>query len=80
MEKLYQKLKGNYIMKKNEDISIEDAFKKLDKIVIDIEKDNIPLDKMIKLFEEGAIITEHCRSKITDAEKKIKKIIKKYDK
>ena len=58
-------------------ISLEKAFSELDKIVHDIEDDNISLDKMILLFEEGMFLTEVCNKKLKEAEEKIAALLKK---
>ena len=67
-------------MKNKKNISIEDAFMQLDEIINKIENNNLPLDQMIDLFEEGSIISAHCKEKILDAEKRINMVIDKYKK
>ena len=66
-------------MKKKANLSLEEAFKKLDDIVDKIENKNLTIDEMIKLFEEGSQLTNICKKKIILAEDKIKDIIKKYE-
>ena len=64
-------------IKENKEISLEEAFSKLDKIVHDIEDDKISLDNMISLFEEGMILTKICSEKLKEAEKKIELLLNK---
>ena len=66
-------------IQKNKKISLEKAFSKLDKIVAKIEEQNIPLDKMINLFEEGMLLTRLCDEKLKEAEKKIGNLLNKVD-
>ena len=62
---------------KNNSISLENTFSKLDEIIDKIEGDNIPLDQMIDLFEEGMLLTKLCDKKIKEAEKKIERLLDK---
>ena len=64
-------------MKKNK-MSIEDTFNKLDIIIEKIENDNISIDEMINLYEEGSKLYIECKKKITVAENKIDIIKKRY--
>ena len=60
----------------NKSIDIEDAFNQLSDIVNEIEKDNISLEEIIKLFEKGILLTGICQEKLKKAEKKVKALIK----
>ena len=64
-------------MKNKKNISIEDTFLKLDKIINKIENNNLSVDKMIDLFEEGSILSQLCKEKLLDAEKRINLVIDK---
>ncbi len=52
-------------------IKYEDAIKKLEEIVGQLENDDIELDDALKKFEEGVRLTKLCEKQIEEAEKKI---------
>ena len=54
-----------------EDISFEDAVDKLDSIVEEMESDDLPLDKMLVSYEEGAKLVKLCEEKLKAAETRI---------
>ncbi len=51
--------------------NFEDALVRLEKIVEELENDEIDLDKALKLYEEGISLSRFCNEKINDAERKI---------
>ena len=55
----------------SEDISFEDAIEKLDSIVEEMESDDLPLDKMLVRYEEGAKLVKLCEEKLKAAETRI---------
>ena len=55
-------------------IKFEDALRKLEKIVENLEKGNIPLEESIEAFKEGNELVKKCLVKLNDAEKQIKNI------
>ena len=55
----------------SEDISFEDAVEKLDSIVEEMESDDLPLDKMLVSYEEGAKLVKLCEVKLKAAETRI---------
>ena len=57
---------------KEEKLTFEKAIKKLEKIVEELEKGDIPLEKSIKLFEEGMKLSKFCSEKLNEIETKIK--------
>jgi exodeoxyribonuclease VII small subunit len=57
-------------------MTFEEALKRLEEIVDELENGDIPLDKSIKTFEEGSKLVDFCLSKLDSAEKKIKKLVK----
>ena len=56
----------------NKKMSFEDAIERLELIVADLEKSDIKLDDMLKLYEEGSELIKLCLSKLDDVEKKIR--------
>ncbi len=58
----------------NQKIKFEDALQKLEKIVENLEKGNVPLEESIEAFKEGNELVKKCLAKLNAAEKQIKKI------
>lgn len=59
------------IDRKGEAMNFEDAIKKLEKIVEELEVGDISLDKSLEKFQEGIELSSFCLKKLEDAEKKI---------
>lgn len=59
--------------------SFENSLKKLEGIVENLEEPDLPLDKSLKLFEEGIKQARFCEKKLTEAEGKVEKLIKDND-
>lgn len=55
-------------------LSFEEAMKKLETVVRDLESGNVELEKSIALYEEGARLKAHCEKKLKEAEEKVAKI------
>lgn len=62
-------------MKKNKDLSFEEALKQLESIVEKLEKGEIPLEESLKLFEEGIHLIRLCQEKLEGVEKRIEKLV-----
>jgi len=54
-----------------ENLTYEEAIKKLSEIVSKLEKADTPLDESIKLFEEGTKLTAYCYETLKNASQKI---------
>ncbi len=54
----------------------ETALKKLEDLVRKLEDGSLPLDSSIKAFEEGVKYATFCNKKLSDAEQKVKLLIK----
>ena len=57
--------------KKQAEVSFEDAVKKLESIVEEMESDELPLDKLLVRYEEGAKLVKACEEKLQSAETRI---------
>ncbi|MBC7128192.1 MAG: exodeoxyribonuclease VII small subunit [Thermoplasmatales archaeon] len=57
------------------EIGFEEALKKLDEIIEELEKGELPLEETISKFEEGIKLCKLCREKIQMAEMKIEKLM-----
>lgn len=62
---------------KNADIqamTFEEAVTQLERIVGDLEKGDVPLDKSIDIYERGEALKKHCEKLLNAAENRIEKI------
>jgi len=58
----------------------EDCLQRLEKIVEELEKGNVPLEQAIKLFEEGVKLSNSCRQELEAAEGKVEILLKQNGK
>jgi exodeoxyribonuclease VII small subunit len=58
----------------------EDCLQRLEKIVDDLEKGNVPLEQALKLFEEGVHLSASCRKELEEAEGKVEILLKQNGK
>ena len=58
------------------EIKFEDAVKRLEKIVDDLEGESISLDDSLKKYEEGIKLVQFCSKKLNDAQKKVEVLVK----
>jgi len=65
--------------KENEPRNFEDAMKRLDEIVAELEDDKLPLDEMIARYEEGVTLARTCGEKLEAAEQKVRLIARQSD-
>ena len=61
------------------EIKFEEALKKLENIVEELEGGDLSLDKSLSKYEEGVGILVLCRKKLEQAKKKIEILIKTKD-
>src|SRR3989441_11108540 len=59
--------------------SFEQAIQRLEKIVADMEAAELPLEDVLKKYEEGTRLVRFCSQKLDEAEKKIELLTKKAD-
>ena len=62
--------------KKSEEISFEEAAEKLESIVEAMESDELPLEKLLVQYEQGAKLVKICEGKLEAAEKRITQLEK----
>ena len=56
------------------EIKFEKAIQRLEKIVDDLEKGELDIDKSLEIFEEGIKMSRVCSKKLNEAEAKIAKL------
>ncbi len=57
--------------KKQPEPSFEDSVAQLESIVEEMESDELPLDKLLVRYEEGAKLVKACEEKLQSAEARI---------
>ena len=57
---------------KKENISFEDAMKRLDTISNELSREGVALEDALALYEEGVKLVRMCNNKLEDTERKIK--------
>ena len=55
-------------------LSFEDALKRLEEIVRTLEKGEAPLDQSIELYQEGDKLKRHCEARLKAAQARIEQI------
>ena len=58
----------------------EDCIQRLEKIVNELEKGDVPLEKSLTLFEEGMQLSATCRKELEEAEGKVEILLKQNGK
>ena len=56
------------------ELKFEKAIQRLEKIVDDLEKGELDIDKSLEIFEEGIKMSRICSKKLNEAEAKIEKL------
>ena len=60
-------------------LTFEQAIERLEKIVADMEAAELPLEDVLKRYEEGTRLVRFCNQKLEEAEKKIEILTRKAD-
>lgn len=60
----------------NDNLTYENAVKRLEEIVLILEKNEVSLEESIKLFEEGTALSVYCNKLLSEAKQKITEINK----
>ncbi len=55
-----------------EELNFEQAMARLEQIVKELEGGNVPLDDLMRLYEEGTALVRSCTERINAAEEKVK--------
>ena len=54
----------------------ETALARLEEIVSELEKGDVPLEQSLKLFEEGVKLARICQTRLQEAERKVEILLK----
>lgn len=63
-------------MESQSELSFEQGVKKLENILLKLESQDTPLEEMINLYEQANKLTEICRMKLDEADKRMTKLVK----
>ncbi len=58
----------------------EECLQRLEQIVEQLERGDIPLEQSLKLFEEGMTLSNACRKELQEAEGKVEILLKQNGK
>jgi len=58
----------------------EECLQRLEKLVDQLERGDIPLEQALKLFEEGIQLSNSCRKELEEAEGKVEILLKQNGK
>jgi exodeoxyribonuclease VII small subunit len=58
------------------DLPFEDALKKLESIVESMEAEDLPLEKLLAQYQEGARLSQICQERLAQAELRIQQLEK----
>ncbi len=58
----------------------EECLQKLESIVDQLEKGNLPLEQALKLFEQGVELSNNCRKELDEAEGRVEVLLKQNGK
>ncbi|MDW7728850.1 MAG: exodeoxyribonuclease VII small subunit [Bacillota bacterium] len=61
---------------KMDNLSYEEAIKKLEEIVHRLEDAEIPLEESLSSFQEGLALSRYCRDKLAEIEYKVEYMLK----
>lgn len=57
-----------------DELSLEQAFEKIDEIMGEMSKSDIPLEESFELYKKGMELLNHCNVKIDKVEKQVKEL------
>lgn len=60
-------------------LKFEDALARLETIVTELEKGDLPLHDSLKMFEEGIKLSKTCLKMLDDAERKVEIMVQDKD-
>ena len=58
----------------NKKLNFEKALKELEKLVKQLEENDLPLEKALQTFEHGINLSRYCAKCLDDAEKRIQQL------
>ena len=74
-----KKISAEPVSETKNGLTFEQAIEQLEKIVADMEAAELPLEDVLKKYEEGTRLVRFCNQKLEEAEKKIEILTRKAD-
>jgi len=62
-------------MDASDEMTFEEAMKKLEEIVEKLEEGDVPLEKAINYYQEGMTLSKICSDKLNEVQEKVVKIV-----
>lgn len=56
--------------------TFENAMQRLEEITAELESGSLGLEESLRIYEEGVELVQFCSSKLAEAEKKVKTLVK----
>ena len=67
---------GKSASKREPQLTFEEALERLNTIVAQLEAEGVSLDRSLELFSEGRRLAERCHDLLSEAEEKVKTLVK----
>jgi exodeoxyribonuclease VII small subunit len=67
---------GKSAVKKKKQLTFEMALERLNTIIAELEAEGVSLDRSLELFAEGRRLAERCHDLLSEAEQKVKTLVK----
>ncbi len=67
---------GKSAAKKNKQLTFEMALVRLNAIIAELEAEGVSLDRSLELFADGRRLAERCHDLLSEAEQKVKTLVK----
>lgn len=55
-------------------LPFEEALNRLEKLIADMESDDLPLEQLLDRYKEAAELSRQCRARLADAETKLQQL------
>lgn len=59
--------------------TFETAFGRLKEVVAELEREDVPLDRALALFEEGIGLSRTCKARLDEAEGRVQQLLREAD-
>lgn len=59
--------------------NFEESVARLEELVAQLERGDLPLERSLELFEEGTQLAAACRKQLDEAEAKVETLVKQKD-
>ncbi|WP_088035719.1 exodeoxyribonuclease VII small subunit [Evansella clarkii] len=59
----------------NNELTFEEAMEKLETVVNKLEEGDVPLEKAIRMFEEGMKLSKFCHDRLQNVEKQMTQVL-----